>query len=374
MQKKLLSTTALVAAGALTVPFMATQASAAEPLSLSVGGYFSTGMQFSSQDDGAGEPAANIHDVSIHTDGEVQFTASTTLDNGIEVAVRIEYEAQNQGGGSSIVDERYVTFSGDFGRLRMGSDDPAAAVMQYQAPVGAYQMGVNSPTFAVPNLGSAFTAFSGSYPTTYADWSNDAGNIIYYSPRMSGFQLGLSYQPDGSRAPVDNIAFIPGDQAGGQKNVISAAANYVNSFNGVDVSAAIGYVHGTEEISTANSDDRQSISGALVVGFSGFSVGGSILHDNHGMSNDGNSLTWDVGATYSTGPWTVGVTYLHEKQETGTGNPNFKIDAYLVSGTYNLGPGVDLWAGIKYVDNQYNDDASQENKATFGMVGTTVSF
>lgn len=371
MQKKLLSTTALVAAGALTVPFMATQASAAEPLKLSVGGYFSTGIMWNSQDDGVGEPAANLQQTSIHTDGEVQFTASTTLDNGIEVAVRIEYEAQNQGGGSTTVDERYVTFSGDFGRLRVGSDDPAASVMQYQAPVGAYQIGINTPTFAVASVGGNAVS---SYPTTYADWSNDAGNIIYYSPRMSGFQLGLSYQPDGTRAPIDNIALLPADN-NGQEDVISVGANYVNSFNGVDVAAAVGYVHGSDEVGTAATDDRQTITGGLVIGFSGFSVGGSILHDNHGVQDDGNELTFDVGVTYATGPWLIGFTYMRSKVEAGAGNGDDTMDGYLVSGTYNLGPGVDLWAGVKYLDYQSDSNlAANENQATFGMVGTTVSF
>jgi len=379
MQKKLLSTTALVAAGALTVPFMATQASAAEPLKLSVGGYFSTGIMWNSQDDGVGEPAANTQDVSIHTDGEIQFTASTTLDNGIEVAVRIEYEAQNQGGGSSIVDERYVTFSGDFGRLRVGSDDPAASVMQYQAPVGAYQMGINTPTFAVAAVGNNAVS---SYPTTYADWASDAGNIIYYSPRMSGFQLGLSYQPTGSRSTIDGTnTTTPGFDGGvpfdnfTQNDVVSVGANYVNSFNGVDVAAAAGYVHGSDGVGTAATDDRQTITGGLVVGFSGFSVGGSILHDNHGLQNDSNELTFDVGVTYATGPWLVGLTYMRSKREAGTGNGDDTMDGYLVSGTYNLGPGVDLWAGVKYLDYQSDSGGpAAENSATFGMVGTTVSF
>jgi len=370
MQNKLLSTTALVAAGALSVPFMAGDASAAEPLSLSVGGYFSTGVMINSQDDGAGEPGANLQDVSVHTDGEVQFTASTTLDNGIEVAVRIEYEAQNQGGGSTTVDERYVTFSGDFGKLRVGSDDPVTAVMQYQAPVGAYQMGPNTPTFAVPGIGNNFVS---SYPTTYADWSNDAGNIIYYSPRMSGFQLGLSYQPDGTRAPIDNIAILPNDN-NGQQDVIAVAVNYENSFDGIDVAASVGYVHGSDEIGTAFTDDRETFQGGLIIGFSGFSVGGSIMQDNNGISSSFDTLTWDAGVTYSTGPWTVGFTYLSSTQEVGP-LPDDELDAYAVTGTYNLGPGVDLWGGVKYLDYQEgSNDPAGNNEAIFGMVGTSISF
>lgn len=373
MQKKLLSTTALVAAGALTVPFMVDEASAAEPMSLSIGGYFSTGVQISDQDDGPGQPAANTQEVSVHTDGEIQFTASTTLDNGIEVSARIEYEAQNQGGGSSTVDERYVTFKGDFGQLRIGSDDPVTSPMHYQAPVGAYQMGVNTPTFAVPNLGSVFTAFTGSYPTTYADWSSDGGAIIYYSPRMAGFQLGLSYQPDGSRSPIDNVAFIPADN-NGQEDVVAAAVNYVNSFDGIDVAASAGYIFGSDEVGISGvTDDREAFNAGLNVGFSGFTVGASYRQDNYGLDGNFDQTVWDVGVTYSTGPWTIGVTYLSWNQEID-GFDDAEIDGVSVGGTYNLGPGVDLWAGVKWLDHQWEGDPTQENEALFGMIGTSVSF
>jgi len=257
-----------------------------------------------------------------------------------------------------------------FDALRVGSDDPVTAVMQYQAPVGAYQMGPNTPTFAVPGIGNNFVS---SYPTTYADWSNDAGNIIYYSPRMSGFQLGLSYQPDGTRAPIDNIAILPNDN-NGQQDVIAVAVNYENSFDGIDVAASVGYVHGSDEIGTAFTDDRETFQGGLIIGFSGFSVGGSIMQDNNGISSSFDTLTWDAGVTYSTGPWTVGFTYLSSTQEVGP-LPDDELDAYAVTGTYNLGPGVDLWGGVKYLDYQEgSNDPAGNNEAIFGMVGTSISF
>jgi outer membrane protein OmpU len=111
-----------------------------------------------------------------------------------------------------------------------------------------------------------------------------------------------------------------------------------------------------------------------VIGFSGFSVGGSIAHDNTGTANDGDNLTWDVGVTYSTGPWTVGVTYMQVDQEV-TSTRDDEMEGFHVSGTYNLGPGVDLWAGVKYMDYQSDTNlAANENEALFGMIGTSVSF
>ena len=96
MKKYLIGTTALVGVGALAASGAAQDANAAEPLSLSIGGYFQTSLEIRDEDDSTGEPGANIQDFNIINEGEIQFTASTTLDNGIGVKVRIEYEAHNQ--------------------------------------------------------------------------------------------------------------------------------------------------------------------------------------------------------------------------------------------------------------------------------------
>ena len=110
------------------------------------------------------------------------------------MGVRIEYEAHNQGGGATTVDERYLTLDGGFGQIKLGSDDSAAYSMHYQAPVAAWQVGLDSPSYA--GLSGAGNRAS-SYMSTYATAGGDGNKIIYFSPRVGGIQLGASYQPDG---------------------------------------------------------------------------------------------------------------------------------------------------------------------------------
>ncbi len=185
MKKQLIGTTALISVGALAASGVAQDANAADPLSLSIGGYYQTSLEMRDEDDSTGEPGSNRQEFNIFDDGEIQFTASTTLDNGIGVKVRIEYEADNQGGGNTIQDERWVEFSGGFGALKVGADDNVANAMQYQAPVAAYMMGVNTPTFAIPSSGDNQIS---SYPATYINTGGDAQKIIWFSPRIAGFQ------------------------------------------------------------------------------------------------------------------------------------------------------------------------------------------
>ena len=373
MKKQLIGTTALVGVGALATAGVAQEAEAAEPLSLSIGGYYQTSLEYRDEDDDTGEPGANRQEFDIYNDGEIQFTASTTLDNGIGVRARIEYEAKNQGAGSTIVDERWIQFSGGFGQLKIGQDDNASNAMHYQAPVASGNMGVNTPTFAVPLAGGNRIT---SYPTTYVNTNGDADKIIWFSPRIAGFQLGLSYGPD--NAP--NQTSIPSfdNNAGAQEDVFSVGLNFVETFNDIDVAVSAGYLTGQTEANTTvtglNSDDIEQFSAGLNVGFAGFTVGASLRLSNQGLNNSDLTI-WDAGVTYATGPLTVGFTYLHGEAEDPFSGGDDETDQGVFTAVYNIGPGVDLWGGVKFFE--YDDDtssAANENEGYIIALGSSVSF
>jgi hypothetical protein len=402
MKKQLIGTTALISVGALAAAGGAQDAKAADPLSLSVGGYFNTSLEYRDEDDSTGEPGANLQSFNILNDGEIQFTASTTLDNGIGVKARIEYEAHNQGGGASNHDERWIEFSGGFGALKIGSDDNVANAMHYQAPFAAAgNISVNTPTFALAQVGGNAV---GQYPATYINTGGDAEKIIWFSPRIAGFQLGLSYAPDGQVNDQVQGAYQPSsdDDPGGQEDIISIGLNYVETFNDIDVAVSGGYIRGELESQTTstnpiliaatttggavttvtagntttqgtNGDDVESWSAGLNVGFAGFTVGGSAAFSNNGKDDDGDSTTWDAGVTYATGPLTVGFSYINATVEDTGGDD--ETDQFLIDANYNIGPGVDLWGGVKfyeYEDGQSND--ADENEGFIIALGSSVSF
>jgi len=86
MKKVLIGTSALIAVGLLT----AQGASAADRISLGVSGNYRVLGGFVNQDDGTGQSANGSRNHGIGTDGKINFSGSTTLDNGIEVGVRVE--------------------------------------------------------------------------------------------------------------------------------------------------------------------------------------------------------------------------------------------------------------------------------------------
>jgi outer membrane protein OmpU len=396
MKKQLLGTTTLVAAGLL----MGQGAYAAEPMSLSIGGYLQSALTIADDDDGVGQPGAGLHENTISTEGEIQFTATTELDNGISVRARVEYEAIPQGSGASSVDERYVRFSGGFGTFIIGQDDHAAIQMAYAGPAGSWQMGINSPTFGIPaSGGNAIT----SYTNVYVNTGGDGGKLVYFTPRISGFQLGVSYQPDGANEPGGGFPSTRSSNSdfGGQETLLSVGANYTGSFDDVDVAISGGYIHGHLEQNGPNTtfgvttdDDGHLLATSSVVlagaggftnqevytagvsvSFSGFTIGGSYQHDNRGRSGATDKDGFEIGATYATGPWTVGANFLAIDIEQGAGAGDDEVDALMFSGQYNLGPGVDLFGGVKYYDfEDAANAAGSENSVLIGALGTSIYF
>jgi len=366
MKKQLLGTTTLVAAGLL----MGQGAYAAEPMSLSTGGYLQSAFTMADDDETAGV-GATIHDNTISTEGEIQFTATGELDNGISVRARIEYEAVPNPNNS--VDERYVRFSGGFGSFTMGNDDAAHYAMAYAAPSGSWQMGINSPTFAIPAVGTnAIT----SYTTNYLGTGGDGGKIIYFTPRMSGFQLGASYQPDGANESGGASTRTPDNGAGALETILTVGANYTGAFNEASIAVSVGYVTGDLEAQNAASTakDFEAMTSGVNVSMSGFTIGGAVVMSNGG-SQKAARTSWEIGANYSTGPWTVGANYLDISQGAAGGTGNDTLDAWMVSGQYNLGPGVDLFGGVKHYDfDDGANAAAAENSVLIGALGTSIYF
>ena len=132
MKNVILGTTALVAATALT----AGTASAAEKIKLGLGGYLQSSFVVASYDDGDQLPT------NIRHEGEVFFTGSTTLDNGLTFGVNIQLEARAT---SDQVDETYMYVDGSFGRILFGSENSASYLMHYGAPSPVPAWGLNSP-------------------------------------------------------------------------------------------------------------------------------------------------------------------------------------------------------------------------------------
>lgn len=376
MKKLLYGTTALVAAGCL-----ANSAFAADKIQLGVGGYFQAVFAVGDEDDGDGEGADGRREHGLFREGEIIFNGKTTLDNGLEVGVQVQLEAETC---DDQIDETFIYFEGAWGRLNVGQEN-SGAYLQHRG-TSSVGLGLNSPNF---RIWAAPAGAGATVTATPPNMTSDSEKLTYFTPRLFGFELSASYTPDNcEEANVANNA-PPGaagcggsysgfqfeENTGQQSEVIEISANYVQKFNDFSVAASASYGEADREgPDTTTTDDREEWSVGGELGYAGFAFGVAYREDNRGIDDDGDQDDFAVSLKYTTGPWGVSVMYAMTEREV-TGGDEDEYEGFELAGSYNLGPGVTMIAGVQWADieDAANDEA-QENEAVIGYVGTKLNF
>jgi predicted porin len=367
MKQTLLATTALAAIS------MANTVNAAE-WDVRVGGYFEQILAFSS----ANSPAGSDFDgVDVSTDAEIHFKPSITLDNGLKIGVNIQLEAFDAAGDT--IDESFVSIKGSFGEVLIGSENSAGYKMTYAAPdVTFLNINSGSTTTFIPFSGTVAGISTGddvfrrTLGTTYLEnvGNNDASRFTYFTPRFSGFQIGVSYarDPGEVNGPVNNNAVL--------NDIFDIGANYVNSFGDFNVAISGRWGIASDPISGMN---PEVFGAGINLGFGGVTIGGSFAEQNNSFSSDGQS--YDAGISYETGPWGFSFTYFHGKNTDNEHIPfgfNEELDQYLIGMNYKLAKGVDIGAFGAYIDfKEERDDAGAATGAddvSGFIIGTGIKF
>ena len=374
MKKILLGTTAIVAAGMIVA---APTAFAAEKIKLSVGGYMEQWFGYTSSDDAAGQDYSGLDQKS---DSEIHFKGSTKLDNGISVGVNVQLEA-NQNNGDQI-DESYMTIKGGFGSIDIGSENSVQYRMHY-AP-SEFGIGINSGDQtawsstvkdAEGDQISEGGAFRQPFGSTYVEvlGANDSEKISWFSPRVEGIQVGLSYSPDTNQ---DSNGSINRDDS--NTDLVMAAVNFNKTFDGTNVRASLGL--GTVTSDDGGGDNASAMNAGIGVSSGGYTIGLSYANFEDSGANSGAGM--NVGTSYSSGPWGVSLNYYHgEKDGTGAGSTldgNATMDSVFLSGKYAMGPGITANGTIGHSSLSSDDadlDASVDSSSsTYVVVGMRVSF
>jgi predicted porin len=394
MKKVLLATTALVSAGVLAG---ASEVAAQDkPISLALGGYYRAAFGVASDDDGTGERGASRRNHRVTQDVEVHFKGEVTLSRGLTVGAMVELEAQEQGGDQ--VDETWAYMKGRWGELRYGDEDSVTRLMALSSPNAADNFGVNSPFFSFSNNGIA-TATAPGGPgtnTTSFDLATDSSKILYFTPRISGFQVGVSYAPDGTQDCRTSNGTTNGCGAGvgvgrlkndGIGQIFAIAGNYDGKLGPVDLKAMAGYSRATAEVPGGTNQDPDTYLFGLNIGYMGWWIGGSYQKTNDGNQafqtgiDDRKATVFDLGLAYAPGPWGVSVGWSRGKYDRGGGaagtaaaSVEDKLDHFVVGGNYVLGPGIRLNAGLEYMkyDPGLAGAADYDSKAF--LIGTTFIF
>ncbi len=353
MKKTLLGTTALVAVGLLAGPALAS-----DPLKVTVGGNVVTGFYVVDSDD-IGPVSFQDTKVAVVA-RNIDIKAEGTLDNGLVAGVDAKLMlgsdfANNNANqdGSATFRQLFAYLEGGFGRFEIGGTDGAAYKMHYTSPWFVPGNGVDSPNILNNAVLGGSTGLGGlSYSmlrqSTFSLLATNANKVSYFTPRLAGFQLGLSFTPEASTHNVtaNGLVVLPDV---GVTNAFEAALNYAGTFGGVDLGLDGFYTTADAGAAFPNSDPQEYGFGANI-GYAGFTLGGAYYKSKDMVESftvmpgaaDADQRVWTAGLKYATGPWTVGVAYLNSDADFGAVGINPSSDSWQVGGGYNLGSGVDI--------------------------------
>lgn len=363
MKKFLIGTSALVGAALVAA------AAHAEDPKVVVGGVIDFQAAHVSEDQDAGKRA-----YGFRNDSEVTVSVSGKSDNGLGYGAVVSLESDvtadrnNQGFNAS---RTYTYLDGSFGHVELGSNTGAAQALAVEADNLARATGgiagawINFP--AAPGASYISTpglvAEHGS-TTVYGDQSTfNATKATYYSPRFSGFQVGLSLTPD-----LDDRGqtITRNDSTTSFGNVIEAGVNYENQWDNFGLSAAVTGQRGDSD--SAAVEDLAAWNLGAIGSFSGFSFGGSYGDWNDSGNASGvDASYYTLGAAYDFGPFGASATWLDS--ELGSNDFN-----NLVLGTdYSLAPGFTPYAEVSFFEADTAGTVN-DNDGAVVLLGTELAF
>jgi outer membrane protein OmpU len=349
MKKILLGSTALVAAG------MIASAPASAKMKLSVGGYMEQWIGYVSQDDVTGPNGIEDYSgVDVKSDSEVHFKGMVKLDNGMHVGVNMQLEGN---GGGDTIDESYLILKGGFGEINLGSENSALYKMHYSAK--DYGIGFNSGDQSawVETGGSTSISQSGHYRQPIGSTNiepngmNDSEKITYYTPRVNGFQLGVSYAPWAGED--SDRAF---DRNSNQSDYVTAGANYKAKMGAMSVGISAGYGTVTDpaQEGQGSTNEPEAMAFGVRLGMGAFGVNAAMANFEDTGSADGTAFAASV--TYDSGPMGISLGYHHGEREGDAAKAGqAEADVFHLSAKYSLGSGV-TWASTLGMATYSTDD------------------
>jgi outer membrane protein OmpU len=378
----LLGSTAIFGAG-----MMANTAVAADGIKLGVGGFFNAAYMATFDDDGEGELGNERNTDGFFQDAEIHFEGSTTLDNGLTVGAHVELEGET---ASDQIDEAYAFFSGGFGEVRVGSQDDALAGACILPPGGTAnfsafspnQWGANNDTFA-----TGFPALTSNAACISVDDKEDAQKIVYITPSFGGFQLALSYTPNGGdETHEDGVGphiGMPFNDDGESRHNFAAYGTYSYEGDGWGLTAGGGgsFEGHVEQGPGADRDEQQFYQGAVNLTFGNFAVGGVLeyYNDLFTLVTDDNVDAWVAGGgvAYTMDAWTFGAQYSHQLADVKGSDDEFTMDRAVLTANYALGPGINLDGEVGYTwldtDPETADNVDDYDAWEIG-IGTAITF
>lgn len=359
MKKTLLGTAAAIACLGFT---SGAQAEGGK-INLSLGGYYNGLMAFT-------DTEMDERSYKFGSDSEVHVKGDMTLDNGMVVGFKAEFELENDGddGHDDSVDEAYIWFKGGFGKAIFGQQDGVGDTFAVNS-THALKRSMNNDT-KNDALGLVMV-------NTTNDTSDDYMKITYMTPAFSGLKLGISFTPE---AEKNGQGYTDTDEDAGDE-IVEFGGVYMRKMDNVDFSMSSTYVIADDD--GAPREKKEWNIGAKVA-VEGFTFGGS-YRDSEGFGAEISGTTgtyeaYEFGVSYETGPWLVSVQYAeHEAVHPADYYSGDKEEGTqtFVQARYQVTKGFQIGAGVQFADREIYDDYSDTSYSDDGtalVIETHLTF
>ena len=371
MKAYLFASAAVLVAGATLAPAFADDGSVSpwttdlDPITVSVGG-LAYGALFAP--DAPKVPGAAQRWATGAAD--LNLKLSRDYDSGLSLALKASFEVardrlsyDNYGG--NLVQKVYGVVQTGLGNFELGMTDGAAYALAVTGPVVDDITSLDNPNavfFIDPSTGRAFQEVFGL--STAVNSSLNYAKFSYYTPRLMGLQIGVSYTPSENR---EVIPFLNnGPHAGNrQKSIWETAVSYSQSFEDFSVgfSGAAAFGHGdgkgADDASLTDWGLGSEIDIPLTEALK-FAVGGGYRHSNtdafdiYAARNDASTESAHLSSTLTWNDFVVGGEYGRGTADGGTGAAVIGVKAYQVSAGYTINANMQVtvgWQELRYDRN-----------------------
>ena len=300
---------------------------------------------FMYQDIGLGswvDGVRSVEDLHLQNDSEITFQGVGHTDGGLEVTATIEMDADSDGG----IDESHLAIAGGFGKIILGVEDNAAAMLGNQgignsyAGTGYYDGGENYTPAASPG------------PIA----SDDALGIRYLTPSIQGFQAGISYQVESEE--VNQGGTTNADNDG---NTQAVGMSYTGEYAGTLVALGANWSsvnHGDTPLLLGNEPVRKQQSYGLGVGIGFGATALNLRYDHRGDAHASATTRqaadrrdFGIGVDHSIGALTFGVGYGVRVDEDSAASLqgtalDTRIQVLSAGAKYDFGGGLEMHAAV----------------------------
>jgi hypothetical protein len=318
----------------------------------------------------ADQPAVAGFDTTSGT-GAAQLTASIEkdYDSGLSLALKGQFSLYHDrlsgdNYGSDFLAKLYGTAQTGLGKIDVGMADGAGYVLAITGPTVNGEVAIDNPNaefFRDPSTGQAF---QGIFTLNSAvESSLNYAKISYYTPRLFGLQLAMSFTPSEGKDVipfVNNGANVPNRQ----KSMWEGAFNYTNSDDfgpvtlGVYGAVTVGHGDrktpghagltewgvGTEADWAIDDDWKLSVGGA-------YREANTYAFNINDARMSGVTNSMHVSTVLSWGSWSVGGEMGNGTADGSLGDPTLGVHAYTVDAAYAVNANLQLsggWQKLRY--------------------------